>query len=147
MPLNTTVNDPLLPRSTEKLSQGAPAADTTFELHNRNRFIINSMINFLKGVRDPYIGEHTFFLLRSTLLSMIQVSTAAVYLQENEDEGPPIFFWLLDMASNIRRTSDGSRCEANLPTVFKGLAEAFNPDYKYELSALHKYPYSWFKHC
>ncbi len=39
---------------------------------------------------------------------MVQVLTAAAYLQENEHGGPTIFVWLLDMAANIRRTSEGS---------------------------------------
>ncbi len=104
------------------------------------------MVNFLKGVGDPYIREQTFFLLRSTLFLMVEVPTAAAYLQENEDEGPPIFFWLLDMAANIRRTSDGFRHKAYLDTIFKKHVHELNPDYKSEPSALHKYPYSWFRY-
>ena len=103
--LNTTANDPPFPESTYELPQGASVEDTTFELHIRHRVIIYSMLNFLKGVRDSYIREHTFFLLCSTLCLMLDVPTAAAYLQENENDGPPIFVWLLDMAANIRRTS------------------------------------------
>ncbi len=61
VPLNTTSNDPPFPESTIELLQGASAEYTTFELHIRDRVIINSMVNFLKGVRDSYVREHTFF--------------------------------------------------------------------------------------
>ena len=61
VPLNTTVNDPPFLEGTIELPQGASAEDTTFELHIRDRVIINSMVNFLKRVRDSYICEHTFF--------------------------------------------------------------------------------------
>ncbi len=142
MPLSTTTNDIPLPESTIELPQGTLAEDAPFVLHIRDRVIINSMVNFLKGVRDPYIREHTFYLLRSTLLLMVEVPTAATYLRENEDEGPPIFVWLLDMATNIRRTSEGSCCKAYLDTIFKRLVGGLNPDYKSKPSALHKYPYS-----
>ena len=98
MPLNTPVNDLLLPGSTIELQQsalelrrGTSAEDTSFELHIRDRVIVNSMVNFLKGVRDGYICEHAFFLLRSTFCLMVDVPTAAPYLRENENEGPPIF--------------------------------------------------------
>ncbi len=105
------------------------------------------MVNFLKGVRDQYVREHNFFLLRSTLLLMLEVPTAATYLQDNEDEGTPVLVWLLDMAANIRRTLEGSRRKAYLDTIFKRLVDGLNPDYKSEPSALHKYPYSWFRFC
>ena len=102
---------------------------------------------FLKGVRDQCIREQTFFPVRSTLLLMVEVPTAATYLQENEDEGPPIYFWLLGMAANIRRTSEGSRRKAYLNIIFKRLVDGLNPDYKSEPSDLHKYPYYWFRYC
>ncbi len=58
--LNTTANDPLLPESTEELPPGSYPEDTTFEVHICDRVIINSMVNVLKGTRDPYIREHSF---------------------------------------------------------------------------------------
>ena len=116
MPLNTPVNDLPLPGSTTELPQSTPewprgtsAEDTLFELHIRDRVIVNSMVNFLKGVLDAYISEHAFLLLRSTLTLMLDVPTTAAYLQENENDGRPIFVWLLDTAANIHRTSEGSR--------------------------------------
>ena len=118
-----------------------------FELHIRDRVIINSMVNFLKGVRDQYIRKHNFFLLRPTLLLIVEVHTAVTYLQVNEDVGPPIFVWLVDMASNIRRTSEGSLHIAYLDTIFRRLENGLNPDYKSEPSALHKYPYSSLRYC
>ncbi len=104
------------------------------------------MVNFLKGVCDPYIRECTFFLLRTNLCFMVEVPTAATFLQKNEDEGPPKFVWLLDMAANICRTSEGTRRKAYLDTIFSRLVDGLNPYYKYELSALHQYPYSWFRY-
>ena len=71
MPLYTTTNDTPLLESITELPQGASAEDIPFELHIGDRVIINSMVNFLKGVRDQYIREHTFFLLLSTILLML----------------------------------------------------------------------------
>ncbi len=112
MLLNTTSSDPPLPVSTAELPHGTLAQDTPYELHMRDRVSIKSMLNFLKGVRYPYIRGHTFFLLRSSLCQMLDVPTASAYLQVNEHDGPPIFFWLLDMTAHTRRTSEGSRHKA-----------------------------------
>ncbi len=103
------------------------------------------MVNFLKGVSDPHIREHTFFLLYTNLCLMVEVPTTAAYLQENEHGGPPIFFLLLDMAASIRRTSEGSRRSAHLDTIFKDLMDGPNRDYRSEPSAPNKYLYSWFR--
>ena len=146
MPLNTTTNDPVLPEGTKELPQGTLAEDTLFELHIRARVIVNSMVNFLKGVRDSYIRDHTLFLLCSTLCLMVNVLTAAAYLQENENDGPPIFLSLLYMAANLRRRSEISRRKAYLHALFKGLVGGLNPDYRSKLSVLRQYHYSWFKH-
>ncbi len=145
MPWNTTTNDTLLPESSTELPQGTLAEDAPFELHICDQFIINSMVNFLKGVRNPYIREHSFSLLRSTLCLMMEVPIATAYLQENEDEGLPIFVWLLDMPANICRTSEGSRRKAYMDTIFKRLVYGFNLDYKSKPSARHRHPYSSFK--
>ncbi len=146
VPLNTTTNDTFLLESATELPQGASAEDVPFELHIWGRFIINSMKSFLKRARDQYIREHTFFLLRSTLFLTVEVPTADTYLQDNEDKGAPIFIWLLDMPANIRRTSEGSRRKAYLDTIFKRIVDGLSPDYESEPSALHKYPYSWFRY-
>ncbi len=68
VPLSTTTHDTPLPESTTEFSQSTLAEDAPFELHIRDRVIINSVGNFWKGVRDPYIRAHTFFLLRSNLV-------------------------------------------------------------------------------
>ncbi len=91
MPLNTTKNDIPLAESTKGLPRSTLAEDAPFEFHIRYRFLTNSIVNFLKGVRDPYIHGHNFFLLRSNLCLMVEVRNAAAYLQENEHRGPPIF--------------------------------------------------------
>ena len=78
---------------------------------------------------------------------MVEVPTATANLQENEHEGSPIFFWLLAMAANICRTSEGSCRRAYLDNIFKDLIDGLNPDYRSKLSALQKYLYSWFRHC
>ncbi len=70
---------------------------------------------------------------------MVNVPTAAAYFQENENDGPSIFAWLLDMAANIRRTSEGSRRKAYLDTVFKVIVGEIKPDYRSKPSALHQY--------
>ena len=85
MPLSTTTNDTPLPESNTELPQGTLAEDASFVLHIRDRVISNSIVNFSKAVRDPYIREHTSYMLRSTLLLIVEGLTAATYLQENED--------------------------------------------------------------
>ncbi len=152
-PLNTPLNDLFLPGNTTELPQSAPElpqgtspADTPFELHIRDRVIVISMVNVLKGVRDAYIPEHTFFLLRSTLCLMVDVPIAAAYLQKNEKDGPPIFFWLLDMTADIRRTSGSSRSKSYLDAVFKCPMDVLNPAYRSEPNCLYQIHYSWFKH-
>ncbi len=145
--LNPTINDHPLPDSTAEFPQGATAEDTTFELHIRDREIIISMVNFLEGVRDPYTRGHICFLLRSTLLLIVEVTSAAAYLQENEHDGPLNFVWLLDMDANKRRIYESYRRKAYLYTKFKCLVDGLLLDYKSEPSALHRYPYSWFRHC
>ncbi len=61
VPSNTATNDTLLPASTTELLQGTLAEDAPFELHIWNRVVINSMMNFMKGVRYPYIRETPSF--------------------------------------------------------------------------------------
>ncbi len=100
-----TRNSNLLPESNTELPHNTLADDAPFELHIRDRIIINATENFLKGVRDPYIRERTFLLLRFYLYLMVEVPTAAAYLQENDHGGPHIVFWMLKVAANIRRTS------------------------------------------
>ncbi len=146
VPLNTTTNDSPLPESTTELQQGTFSEDAPFELHIRYRVIIYSMVKLLKCVRDPYIRKHTFLLLRSNLCLTVEFPTATAYLQQNEHGGPCTFACMLDMAVNIRRTSEGSGRRAYLATIFKVLMDGPNPDYRSKLSALHRYPYSWFRH-
>ncbi len=102
VPLNATANDTPLPEGTTELPQGTLAEDATFELHIRDRVIINSIVTFLKGFRDLYICEDTFFLLHPNLCLMMEVPTEAAHLQKNEHGDPPIFVSMLDMAANIR---------------------------------------------
>ncbi len=77
---------------------------------------------------------------------MVDVPTAAAYLQENENDGLPIFVWLFDTAANIRRTLEGSRRKVYQDAVFKGLVDELNPDYRSEPSCLHQIHYSGFNH-
>ncbi len=107
MQTNTTASDPPLLVSTIELPHGTLAEDTPFELHIRDRAIINSMVNFLNEVCDPHIREHTIFLLGFPLCIMVEAPTAVAHRPENEHGGPPIIVWLLDMAANERRNSEG----------------------------------------
>ncbi len=53
--LNTTVNDLPYRRVLYDYRKVLQLQNTPSELHIRDRVIINSMVNFLKGVRDPFI--------------------------------------------------------------------------------------------
>ncbi len=88
------------------------------------------MVNFLKGVCDPYICEHSFFLLGSTPCLMMEFPAAAAYFQENENVAPQIFFsvfWIYTPSYAVSRRFPTVKHTCILSSkVFVG---GMNPDY------------------
>lgn len=95
----------------------------------RDRVIMNSVVNFIRGIRDPFIRAQAHSMLRSLLVLMVKVPEAATFLQENETLGPSLFIAMLDMADNIRRVPNESRRRAYLDAVLRTIVAWLDPKY------------------
>ncbi len=129
MPMDTAVGAASSPNNTHEPGPSNRLIYFPFVLQLRDRVICDSIVFFLRSIRDDYVRTQAHGMIRAMLKLMVSCPTGAEYLQEHEHTGPPLFAIMLDMSANIRRTPEAFRRKEYIEAVFKRIIDDLSPHY------------------
>ena len=100
-----------------------------FVLIEKDRFILTSIVNFIKAVRDPFIQQQVHSLVRFFLKMMVKTDSNDIFDVQNPSLEPVVGLHLLDLAGEIRNEPIGFRREAYIKTIFSSIVDSLDPNY------------------
>ena len=95
----------------------------------KDRFLLTSIFNFTKAVRDPFIQQQVHGIIRHILESMIRAPSIEAFIHGPSLLEPVIILNLLVLSEIIRNEPNDFRRNAYLKTIFNTIVDWLDPHF------------------
>ena len=100
-----------------------------FSLIEKDRFLLTSIVNFIKTVRDPFIMLQVHGIIRFILECMVLAPSIEAFIHVHSFLDLIIILNLLDLSENIGNWLHDFRRNACRRTVFNTIEDRLDPHY------------------
>ena len=116
-------------QGSHRLIRGDGTGRHPFILIEKDRFLLTSIVNFIKAVRDPFIQQQVHGMLRYILECMVRAPSIEAFIHGPSLLEPMIILNLLDLSERIRNEPNDFRRNAYLKTIFNTIVDWLDPQY------------------
>ena len=114
-------------KGSDRLIRGNGTDRHPFILIEKDRFLLKSIVNFIKAVRDPFIQQQVHGIIRYILESMVRAASIEAFIHGPSHLEPVIILNLLDLSERIRNEPNDFRRNAYLKTIFNTVVDWLDP--------------------
>ena len=100
-----------------------------FVLIEKDRFILTSLVNFIKAVRDPFIQQQIHAIVRFILEPMVRAPSIEAFIHGPSTLEPIVILNLLNLSGEISNEPNDFRRNAYLNTGFNTIVDWLDPHY------------------
>ena len=113
----------------DRLIRGDGTGRHPFILIEKDRFLLTSIVNFIKAVREPFTQQQVHGIIRYILESMIRAPSIKAFIHGPSLLEPVIVLNLLDLSERTRKESNDFCRNAYLKAIFNTIVDWLDPHY------------------
>ena len=116
-------------KGSDRLIRGDGTGRYPFILIEKDRFLLTSIVNFIKAAWDPFIQQQVHGIIRYILESMLRAPSIEAFIHGPALLEPIIILSLLDLSEKIRNEPNDFRRNAYLKSVFNTMVDWLDSHY------------------